>query len=790
MRNTQCFTLFVLAILVTSIACSNGSHIAPDITNANNELPLNDNQSELASKDRQLLGQWTVEFNLESLTAEVQPARESDFHLNVTPYLPAPGIHVNSFDPVTEIIDVDVTIQNPTTISVNDVRLIIYTDAIGHLLVNDDNWTTLYDIPGGHGLHINPFLAYNKDEPQRKFLHQSYKTENLQIVLPGGNPFVQFAIDASIGGNCEEPYLIDNFTQRNPLYDYFEAQCLVSVNVDSWDDDVESVHLECSSILGIDIISLSYDGYWWEGIITNNMEANKGTYQGHIWAYTSQSSTLALHDIVEIVVSDINIPPVCDGIITDPPDGIISIGETIDISIDAYDPNGDNLTYEWDLDWDEDPGNFDVDATGPEILEHSWDDQGFYTVGCRITDDHALPETIFCSRFLAQEGYTNENIRIDNSPASSPFFWYQDTVIVDKGNGEFVCHVVWVDYEAEELYYCNNADDPKVFGNYQMLRSVPTQDISYACIACTGMTVLVMWKEVAGISTNVMAMVSEDSGSTFSAPITVYSVYNFDSIGPLAVCPSTTLFHTFYVFIIERTFVNYPARFYDQCMVKYTFNDGYDWQPDSPAQFRDSVSDESVYQPHIETTGNIIHVFWKDYNDSPPRFYYDWRMDLGDTWHTDIDITQNTEAKYASMAVDDSGNGYFVWQEQGGRVNLRKSTYGDPPSLGPISTVFNGSNDPKGIDIWITDDGSNVVVPFSYDYNSNYMSRYYHSIDGGDTFNSDYLKDFGTTWIQNPRCDALWNTDPNRITMFNTYLYNVTGASGGRIYGEYIYLVE
>ena len=76
-------------------------------------------------------------------------------------------INVNSFDPVTRILDVDVLLRNSIGINGYDVRGILYTDEAGHLLTNPDNWTDLYDIPGGRD--INPFKAYNKDDYYRSF---------------------------------------------------------------------------------------------------------------------------------------------------------------------------------------------------------------------------------------------------------------------------------------------------------------------------------------------------------------------------------------------------------------------------------------------------------------------------------------------------------------------------------------------------------------------------------------------------------------------------------------------
>ena len=183
---------------------------------------------------RTLLGTWTITFDTENLDFEINSSRISEMHYNATHLIPAPQILINGFDPITNIIDVDVTISNPYPLDVYDVRLIIYTDSVGHKLQNDDGWTALYEIPGG--LPINPFKAYAKDQPNSLFAGQTEYTENLQILLPGGNPNVSFAIDASYPGNCEEPHKIGNFSQ-GVLYDQIGSSAIIQVDVYDWQND-------------------------------------------------------------------------------------------------------------------------------------------------------------------------------------------------------------------------------------------------------------------------------------------------------------------------------------------------------------------------------------------------------------------------------------------------------------------------------------------------------------------------------------------------------------------------
>ncbi|MBU1022715.1 hypothetical protein KKB99_00415, partial [bacterium] len=226
--------------------------------------------------NHQISGSWTVEFDIETLSCEVRALRDTSAHINLSGFLPAPGIHVNSYDPVNQIIDVDVTINNSTPYTGYDLRLIIFTDGVGHKLLNFDDWTGLFDKPGG--LPINPFKTFAKSETNRVFTGMTQHTENLLIRLPGGNPSVSFLVEASYPGNCEEPYEIDSFTQE-VLKDQSGSSTGVSVTVRDWQNNTNSVDLYCPQITGQTLVPFAQsDPELWEMSLVNNTGAIAGAY--------------------------------------------------------------------------------------------------------------------------------------------------------------------------------------------------------------------------------------------------------------------------------------------------------------------------------------------------------------------------------------------------------------------------------------------------------------------------------------------------------------------------------
>lgn len=300
------FILVGLICLLCDMSCSSHSdgfkRSSDPISSNMFQLPV----TNIDSQTHMLLGIWTADFDIQSLNTSVRSVRELNRHYNVTSVIPPPTIVLNSYDPITYMLDIDVTLRNPYPVSVYDIRLIIFTDAFGHMLMNADDWTNLYDIP--EGLPINPFKAYAKNQPNRIFSAASQLTENLHIYLGQGSFNVMFAVDASFPFNCNEPYAIDDFHQE-PLYDQQGEQASIDVHISDWQDDVNVSYLYCPEVTGQSLVSLSrISGHTWGTQIENATGAQVGEYSGVIIAGSLNSGTLYIYDFVSIVISHEPIP--------------------------------------------------------------------------------------------------------------------------------------------------------------------------------------------------------------------------------------------------------------------------------------------------------------------------------------------------------------------------------------------------------------------------------------------------------------------------------------------------
>jgi len=291
---------YAIAFSIATIGCSsnkaNQNPVSPPEMKA--DIPISETVK--SEKSHELLGVWTMIFDPKANTVSVEPDRENFWHFNVKSYIPTPGIALKSWDPVTKILDVDVTLRNPYPITGYDVRLIIYTDDVGHMLMNADDWTALYDISGGKS--INPFKAYAKSEPNRKFAGSTSHVENLQIYMDSSFN-VQFAVDASYPSNCGEPYQIGKLILEEPLYDRFNDTAPVNLYAYRWNTEKSmTVFIDCPDIMIAPVELFTTDMEYYYGSVVNFLDAPAGEYQVIITAQTD--NPVPLYSIDTILVTE------------------------------------------------------------------------------------------------------------------------------------------------------------------------------------------------------------------------------------------------------------------------------------------------------------------------------------------------------------------------------------------------------------------------------------------------------------------------------------------------------
>jgi len=496
-----------------------------------------------------------------------------------------------------------------------------------------------------------------------------------------------------------------------------------------------------------------------------------------------------------LIVHEINSAPLCNGIITDPFFGVIQRSETIDMMVEPRDPDDDAINIDWDFDWNGKTMGFTPEASGPEIYDYSWSDQGFYNVGVRLMEQRTNPLTSFYSRVICQEGLINDAFKIDNSSDNDPHFFQPDVCAVNNLIGKFF-HVVWIDADDKLVYYCNNVLDPRGFGYHKSISTPPSSgSINEAKVAGVGPIVHVVWIEsdtsVVPTVYNLKINSSRDGGLSFGAlggERVVASLDSPDYISGVDIVngPNMGDYYIFYTCLFSPNY---------QCFVKFSNDGGLTWNDAGGGNLRDVLASQYTNEASIKVSVNgVIHVLWGDNRSGSKAYYYDWSDDNGDTWNTDIQVNTSANPWHGAIAVDDYDNAYFSWTDQDGQLYFIRTVYGPPPVMGSPRGIYNlGLPAFNGTDIWVSPSGKTVIVPVMYTISGHKEIKYLYSFDGGGSFGKYFQRTFDPSVdTDDIVCDVIWEEQPNRAQIFGVWVDNRTSLIplNDHIWGEFAYLAE
>ena len=293
-----CASLFlVIALLIGCSSNPNDSITSPIAADDNPDVSFSDPQ-------HSLLGMWEMSFDPDTLEIKTWKQRDLAGHINITAWLD-PFIQVVSYDQINQILTVNVTLTNPFSYFGFDVRLILFTNDQGLRIINSEAWTDMYDIPGGYTR--NPFVAFAKSSPQRRFDAFAQHIETVQITWPSPVGPISFAIDASFPTNCPEPYKIANFTQTELLQDT-GSTCDLTIDAYDWQDDITNVKISLLPINGVFYTSFIYNPglETWEITLENTEGAAFGDYECLVFA---DSNGLMSYEYVTITIDETGCAP-------------------------------------------------------------------------------------------------------------------------------------------------------------------------------------------------------------------------------------------------------------------------------------------------------------------------------------------------------------------------------------------------------------------------------------------------------------------------------------------------
>ena len=496
-------------------------------------------------------------------------------------------------------------------------------------------------------------------------------------------------------------------------------------------------------------------------------------------------------------VMEKNSAPVCSEIVTDPYYGVKTGYDTMSLRAYGYDPDGDDFNYEWDLDWDNDPLNFNVDKTGSNIRNYSWADQGFYNVACKLKETRSYPLDTICSRTIIQEGIAYNSVKVDNSDIDEAGYFLHDVCMVRDFMGKPFYHVAWVsNNDNGGVFYANNAQDPHVLGNHQVLSSGPSLGSTlYAKVAGRYPIIHVIWVEtdssVVPTEYKLKINSSIDGGYSFGGlggERTLLTASDPDMIVNADICAGVP--SQFAIVFSDRAGGIYRCG----CLLSNFY--GWTWHyPASGGYFRDAADNQWAgdFVLKISSSG-IMHVLWQDFRTGSSDYFYDWSADGGETWNTDLQVTASGHPGNGSMVVDDNDNAYFAWTDTNGQAYFAKTSFGSPPSLSGSNNYFNaGAGNVRATDIYVSPGGETFIIPVIYYATDHYETRYFYSFNSGWYIHNYFTRIYDPSiQINDIVCDGRWETDPNRMEIFSAWVDTRTSFAplNDHIWGEFVYLAE
>jgi hypothetical protein len=323
------------------------------------------------------------------------------------------------------------------------------------------------------------------------------------------------------------------------------------------------------------------------------------------------------------------------------------------------------------------------------------------------------------------------DVRLTNNTDSS-FTSYNNAWCV-AAHGDTV-DVVWYDNRDGnyEIYYKRSSDGGATWGPDARLTNEPSGSYNPS-IAVAGSDIHVVWEDERNQDIEVYHKCSTDGGVTWGPDVQVSTMS-----GPQAVPSVAVVAGCVYVAFVDFSLlgnseiyfcrsvdggttwdsavqISYAAGFSSapsiaasgsnvhiawedsrlgwwnsEIFYRRSTNDGVNWS------IEQQLTDDTTFSntPSIAVSGNNIHVAWQDMRDGNFEIYYKNSTDNGQTWITDMRLTNNAGDSYYPSAAASGSNVHITWQD---------NRDGNDEIYYKVSNDYGMSWDP---DIRLTDDQS------------------------------------------------------------------------------------
>jgi hypothetical protein len=650
-----CVLILIVFSLIVLGSCSSGNQnpvtsndSAYNYDQVNYPATANDLQD-----GKNFLGAYIMTFDPETWETEVVPDRTTDvFHANITGYLfsppcPAKGCFqftITSW--VGDVLTLDMALANPTSLAPYDVRQ-IFTNLNGKKVLNPDGYSDIYDPPSTPE-KINPFIAWAKTKPSRRFPAGPWSIVHEQLILEfphGASAATGYLFECTLGGNTQEPYLIENQRQYGVLPDA-GGTTVVLTDIYDWQNDINKATLDTISINGrVSNFSLISDSNTYRAYVNNYLHRPVGTYPSLIKAESPNTLNVSMYNYVDIEISDA--------------------------------PFSDNQLVSDCINCDA-----STEGIGQKALAISSSD-----VFIAYSDNRMGPG-IYHTRIQKSDNLGDSfdpSVKISSS--ASAMDTLASVAVYSNGDVENV-YVTWTWFDGftYDIKFARSLDGGQTFG--AEIRPYPDtyhsrQANSSICVDGNGNVYIVYEEDAFGSGINIAMIVSEDQGQTWSEPAKV----NNDTTdkGHYSPAVSADLYGNACIVWEDRRNISSPflhgdIYFTTTSNFGETFTDNIKINDTNGTGIVDPAPAISLY-----ITGGV-YVAWAMENLNDSNIYFDYspdRVNFGTDVRVNNDLGNPADQYDPSININFTGLVCIAWtDERNGNQDIFYAESNDPSAFG------------------------------------------------------------------------------------------------------------
>ncbi len=248
MRFLKVFALLVVVLIMFGCSSSGDSPVTTNQDNAGIDLTsVFDSESacNISEEETGWQNAFTGQFVPDGQGGfNIVETRDPQVNIDATSFIRSAGVFsINILNIAGNLFEIDLTIENPTSWMIFDVR-IIFNKIGASKIQNPDSYTKLFSSS------ISPYIAFAKSDINRMFPVGPGATDTQRLFLEynGGN--VGYTIAVSMPIFCEEPYEIHNVNLIGQLNDEDGGWASLSCIVEDHQWDLQFVGADLTRFVG------------------------------------------------------------------------------------------------------------------------------------------------------------------------------------------------------------------------------------------------------------------------------------------------------------------------------------------------------------------------------------------------------------------------------------------------------------------------------------------------------------------------------------------------------------